>query len=156
MPRYLQIPSDVKLVLKATGEPQLELDPQTRQPRQKTVSFREFVFGALAHSPTFCTLAGARALMRLERALDDLQEGFAVLDEDVWALLKGAAEKPSYQVLGPGGPQTVEGLLGYSGVGLMQLLPFVDAVLGAPAERPAALHAEPISRIHGREQKQGA
>lgn len=141
MPRYVQVPPDVRFVSKVTGKPDLELNQETHQLEQKELSFRKFVLGVLIHHPIFCTVVGGRALYKFEQALDEALagDGVMLIDEDVWETFRKALEKPIYQAAGPAGVQTIDGFPGYSGSGVMQMLPLVDAILDAPSKKAALI-----------------
>lgn len=141
--RYVQIPPDVKLVIKATGKPDLEIDPVSKMAQQKTISHRRFVFGVLIHHPAFCTTVGGRALYKYEQALDAAQDSVMEIEDDVWEVFRRALEKPVYQAAGSSGLQLFDGYPGFNGSGVMQLIPHIDAILEATSKRPAALRALP-------------
>lgn len=138
MPRYVQIPPDIKFIIKTTGKPQMEEDPETREVRQVTVSFHGFFFGVLIHHPVMSTVVGGRALYKFEQAYDEAMKSdkIMVIDEDVWDLFKKAFDKPTYHAPGPYGPQVLDGFRGYNGAGVMQLLPFIDVFNDPPTKKP--------------------
>lgn len=138
MPRYLTIPKDVVFMNLITKEPVVVLHEDGTKTEQK-VSFREFFLQTLSNDPRFASTKGARALRKFEDAYDRAvdKDGVMVIDEDIWKEFRDAAENPKHQVQSPyGGTQTADGFAGYKGLGVMQLLPFIDAIVNAPDKEP--------------------
>lgn len=139
MPRYLPIPKDIEFINIITKQPVLvEQEDGSKAPQK--LSFREFFLNTLSSDPRFTTTKGARSLWKFEQAYDSAvaKDGVMILDEEVWKEFKDAAENPKHQIQAPfGGAQTVDGFAGYKGIGVMQLLPFIDAIANAADKEPS-------------------
>lgn len=149
MPRYLPVPKDITFVNVLTKEPVMEKQEDGSE-KPQTLSFRSFFLNTLSSDPRFVTTKGARALRKFEDAYDLAVAGNGVmlLDEEIWKEFRDAAENPRHQAQSPyGGAQTTDGFAGYRGVGVMQLLPFIDAITEA-SDKPAvaAVQAEPAAK----------
>lgn len=138
MPRYLTVPPDITFINVITKEP-VVIKQEDGTDKPSTLSFREFFLNLLSADPRFTTTKGARALRKFEDAYDQAVagDGVMILDEEVWKEFRDAAENPKHQTQSPfGGAQTVDGFAGYKGIGVMQLLPLIDAIVEASDKKP--------------------
>lgn len=147
MPRYLKVPQDITFVNVITKEPVL-MKQEDGSEKPSMLTFREFFLNTLSADPRFVTTKGARALRKFEDSYDlaIAGNGVMLLDEEIWKEFRDAAENPKHQAQNPfGGAQTADGFAGYRGVGVMQLLPFIDAIAEASDKPVAAVQDAPKS-----------
>lgn len=135
MPMFLAIPEPIIFRNLFTKEALKNQDGTIQ-----LITFRDFFLNVLSNDPKFTTTRGGRALYKFEQAYDAAvadHTDVMVIDPDVHALFKAAAENPAHhEPNAMGGQQVVEGFVGYRGLGVMQLLPFVDAIVEATDKRP--------------------
>jgi hypothetical protein len=131
MSKYIKIPSAVKMVnigtKKATG---VEL------------SFRSFICDDLSSHPLWgVSLTETRAFKDVLDALDEAEEGddgVLKLSGTVYQFLRQAVEKPEYVTISANNGQqgSMRGWRRWNGAGIVQLLPFIDAILNAEDKAP--------------------
>lgn len=107
--KWITVPNDIPL-----------LEPVTKRETGKTAKFVEFVRGFLQDQRFLKTYKTVQAAARIDKALDVVAGSVASLETTDWELLKQVIEEPRD---------------GYVGVAL-QVLPFMDAVIGASDEPP--------------------
>lgn len=139
--KYIKIPPPITFVDLLTKEPSLGPDGKPMEP----MTLRRFLLTtALDHPVWSSSVEDARAASDLVEAVDraeknasNLLAGVVALNGTVYAKLLDAVKVPKYRTRGLMGGETVaNGYRELAGGGALQILPFVDAVIGATDTDP--------------------
>jgi len=125
MPKYVTIPVEISF-----------RNPIDGAPTGEKMNFAEFVRSKLMVHPRWMqSYADLRAAHAIDEALTKAKD-WMLLDEAVHKKLAEVCEAPAYQIMGPMGPQTQNGLIGVPPLVAPQLLPFFDAIIKASESQP--------------------
>jgi hypothetical protein len=112
MKKFITVPADISVK-----------DPVSKEDKGISVSFREFVIGTLLADKRFAgSYQAIKSALTIDECVGDCAVGGVVsLPLEAWQKLKDSAENPT------------EGAYctRFNAVGLMQLVPFMEAIIGA-------------------------
>lgn len=135
---YVLVPSDIQMI-----------DPIKKKPLdQPPVKFAEFIIQTILGDPSWIQSGyeGLRSARKVEEAVAAVKDGVVALEDADWGRLQKVCEKPSNGMYGS-----------YTSLGMMQLTPFLEAVIEAKDKAPVAptppvasapaLQAPPVEEI---------